>query len=206
MLGTIDALLFDLGRVVIDVDFARVHARWAELGGIPAGRFDQTKVVASEPFRQHERGEITDAAFFAHLRREYEIRLTDEQFVDGWNAIFVGEVPGIRNVLSRVQGDIPLYAFSNTNAAHQAYFSMQFADLLAPFRKIYVSNEIGARKPDAAAFRAVVVDMGIAPHRILFFDDNADNVAGARACGLLAAHVAETADVESALVRLAGGP
>ena len=31
----IEALLFDLGRVVIDLDQARAHARWAELARVP---------------------------------------------------------------------------------------------------------------------------------------------------------------------------
>ena len=65
--------------------------------------------------------------------------------------------------------------------------------------KIYVSHEIGARKPEAAAFRAVVADMGMAPQRILFFDDIAENVAGARACGVRAVQVKTAGDVERAL-------
>ena len=66
----------------VDVDFARVHMRWAELAGIPASHFDQEKFMASDAFHRHERGEITDAAFFAHLRNRYEVQLTDEQFAE----------------------------------------------------------------------------------------------------------------------------
>jgi glucose-1-phosphatase len=76
---------------------------------------------------------------------------------------------------------------------------VRFADLLAPFRKVYVSNEIGARKPEAAAFAAVIADMGIPPQRILFFDDSGANVAGAKACGLNAVQVTGTEDIERAL-------
>ena len=203
MQSSLEALLFDLGRVVIDLNTTRVHARWSELAGVavdPIQRRFATGIIGSETFHRHERGEITDAAFFAHMRRVLEIELTDEQFIDGWNAIFVGEMPGIRHVLTRAQElRLPLFAFSNTNAVHQAYWSVHFADLLSPFRKIYVSHKIGARKPEAAAYLAVVADMGIAPQRILFIDDSAENVAGARACRLLAAKVTTTADVERAI-------
>lgn len=208
MKQTVDALLFDLGRVIIELDTYRAHARWAELAAVPVGQIKDriaARVAGQEAFRRHERGEISDAAFFAHLRRELEIDLTDDQFVDGWNAIFIGEMPGIRRVLSRAHGKLPLYVFSNTNAAHQAYWSVNFSELLLPFRKIYVSNEIGARKPEPAAFRAVVADMGAAPDRVLFFDDSAENVAGARACGLLAERVATAADVDRALSRFLPG-
>ena len=208
MKKNVDVLLFDLGRVIIDLDPASAHARWAELAGVPIGHIDKriaARVVGSKPFSRHERGEISDAAFFAHLRRELEIDLTDDQFADGWNAIFIGEMTGIRRVLSGVQGKLPLYAFSNTNTAHQAYWSTTFSELLTPFRKIYVSNEIGARKPEAAAFQAVVADMGVAADRVLFFDDNAENVSGARACGLLAVQVATAVEVEQAIREIMKG-
>jgi putative hydrolase of the HAD superfamily len=203
----IDALLFDLGRVIIELDTERMHARWAELAGMSAAEMRERvadRVSASEAFRKHERGEIDDAEFFAHLRSALEVELTDEQLADGWNAIFVGEMPGIRSVLARIDGRLPLYVLSNTNAMHQACWSVRFADVLARFRKIYVSHDMGARKPEPEAFKAVVTDMGVAPERVLFFDDIADNVAGAEACGLQAVHVRSAADVEVALGRWLG--
>jgi glucose-1-phosphatase len=203
---SIEALLFDLGRVVIDIDVARVHARWAALAGVPVADIverSRARISGSEAFNRHERGEIADAEFFAHLRVALEVDLTDDEIEDGWNAIFVGEMPGIRRILSGACHALPLYAFSNTNASHQARWSGRFADLLAPFQRIYVSNEIGARKPEAAAYRAVVADMGVLPQRILFFDDKAENVAGARASGLQAVQVTSTADIARALSALA---
>jgi HAD superfamily hydrolase (TIGR01509 family) len=204
-----EALLFDLGRVIIDLDTARVHARWAELAGVPVTHIEQRSRIAlagSDAFHRHERGEISDAAFFEHVRCALQINLTDAQIKDGWNAIFVGEMPGIRPILARARQTLPLYAFSNTNPAHQACWSLQFADMLADFRKVYVSNEIGARKPDVAAFHAVAAAMGVAPQRILFFDDMAENVLGARASGMMAVHVTAAVDIERALDCLAPDP
>jgi glucose-1-phosphatase len=205
----IEALLFDLGRVIIDIDTARVHARWAELAGVPLTHIEQRSrigLAGSDAFHSHERGEISDLEFFEHIRLVLQIDLTDEQIKDGWNAIFVGEMPGIRPILTRARQRLPLYAFSNTNAAHQACWSVQFADMLADFRKVYVSNEVGARKPDVAAFRLVAAAMEVAPERILFFDDIAENVLGARASGMTAVHVTTVADIERALDGLAHGP
>jgi putative hydrolase of the HAD superfamily len=206
MIGDVEALLFDLGRVVIDIDTTRAHRRWAELAGKLPDHFngaDAVQIIGGDAFRRHERGEISDAAFFAELRRVLQLDLTDDQFAEGWNAILVGEMLGIRELLAGAQAAcLPLYAFSNTNRVHQAYFLTQFADLLTPFRKIYVSHEIGARKPDAAAFEAVIHDMEIAPQRILFFDDSAVNVAGARSCGLQAVHVIAAGDVAQALAAI----
>jgi putative hydrolase of the HAD superfamily len=201
----IEALLFDLGRVIIDLDGGRAGARWEELTGLPAGHLDPElpkRVGASSAYLAHERGEISDAAFFSYLRKEIGVPLSDAELLEGWNAIFVGEMPGIRALLAEAQKRYPLYIFSNTNAAHAEHFLLHFAEVLAPFRKIYASHELGLRKPDAAAYRAVCMDMGHPPERILFFDDRADNVDGARACGLEAVQVGSVRDIEIALAGL----
>jgi putative hydrolase of the HAD superfamily len=140
-----DALLFDLGRVVLDISFDKVMAVWAgHAGRAPAdiaGRF-----VVDDNFRHHEVGKLDDAAFFASLRRSLGIGLTDDQFLEGWNALFAGEMPGIAPMLERAARSMPLYAFSNTNPAHVAHFSTTYSDVLGHFREIFLSSAIGLRK------------------------------------------------------------
>ena len=63
----IDALLFDLGNVVIRIDFERVFARWAAHAGCDAALLRE-KFSHDEPYQRHERGEIEAAAYFASLR------------------------------------------------------------------------------------------------------------------------------------------
>jgi len=200
--GAADALLFDLGRVVFDIDFSKVVACWAGHAGCePAhlvGRFSWR----DEFYQQHEKGEISDADFFAALRALLGVELSDAQFLEGWNKIFAGEMPGIAPLLQRAARRLPLYAFSNTNAAHVEHFSEAYAGVLGHFREIFLSSAIGLRKPDAAAYDHVVKAIGVPASRIVFFDDLAENIDGARACGLTAVHVTSPDDVAHALVAL----
>lgn len=201
----VDILLFDLGRVLIEVDMERTHARWASLAGLPPGSIDlgsAARFMRSEAFRQHERGLLDDATFFDHLRRELGLSLSHDDMLDGWNAVLGDEVPGIREQILRVKGRLPLHVFSNTNAPHQAVWSVRHTDLLAQFDRIYVSHELGERKPDASAFLKIAADLRAEPARILFFDDVEENVSGARAAGLQAVHVTSTADIAAAIDRL----
>ena len=199
--GTTEALLFDLGRVVIDIDFDKALACWAGHAGCePAhlvGRF-----ARGEIYQRHETGGIDDAEFFASLRTSLGIDLSDAQFLEGWNAIFAGEMPGIGSLLTRARMRVPLYAFSNTNSAHVKHFSQAYAEVLGHFREIFLSSAIGLRKPDAAAYDYVVQAIGVPAERIVFFDDLAENIDGARARGLTAVHVTSPHDVAQALAAL----
>jgi glucose-1-phosphatase len=199
--GSADALLFDLGRVVLDTDFARVMRVWAGHAGCEPADL-ATRFVVNDSFKHHETGQIDDAAFFQNLRHSLGIGISDAQFLEGWNAIFAGEMPGIAPLLARAAAKMPLYAFSNTNPPHVAHFSKAYADLLGHFREIYLSSSIGLRKPTVEAYHHVVSAIGAPASRIVFFDDSAENIAGARAYGLTAVHVKSSEDVAGALAAL----
>jgi putative hydrolase of the HAD superfamily len=199
--GCADALLFDLGRVVLDVDFDRALAHWAQCGGCtPAdlvARFERGEV-----YKRHERGEIDDATFFADVRRALRIDISDADILAGWNAILVGEMAGIAPLLARAARRLPLYVLSNTNRAHEAHFTERFADLLGHFHEIYLSSSIGFRKPEPAIYDHVVKAIGVPAGRIVFFDDLAENIDAARAHGLIGVLVRSTRDVADALAAL----
>lgn len=196
-----DVLLFDLGRVVLDINFDQVMACWAAHAGCNPADL-AARFIVNDSFKHHEIGRIDDAAFFANLRQSLGIGITDAQFLEGWNAIFAGEMPGIAPLLTEAARRMPLYAFSNTNPAHVAHFSAAYADVLRHFREIFLSSTIGLRKPDAEAYDHVIRAIGVPAPRILFFDDSAANIEGARARGLSAIHVTSTDDVARALTAL----
>ena len=139
---SVDALLFDLGGVVIDIDFGRAFASWAAAAQLPVETI-RSRFSFDAAYERHERGEITGADYFTALRSSLGIELSDAALALGWNAIYVDEVPGIRALLQRLAGRLPLYAFTNSNVTHQAFWTVRYADLLQPFRKVFISSEMG---------------------------------------------------------------
>lgn len=137
------ALLFDLGGIVIEIDFNRVFAVWAALSG---ERIETVKSRFSFDtfFERHERGEITARDYFASLRSSLSIDLSAEE--------------------------------------------------LRSFRKVFVSCEMGMRKPEPEAFAGIAAEIGVPLDEILFFDDTRENVEGARAVGMRAVHVRSVED------------
>ncbi len=97
-------------------------------------------------------------------------------------------MPDIAELLPRAAQQLPLYAFSNTNRPHVDHFSKEYAGLLGHFRELYLSSSIGLRKPDVEAFDHVVAAIGVPANRIVFFDDLAENIEGARSRGLTTVH------------------
>ena len=199
--GDADALLFDLGNVVIAIDFQRAFAHWASSAGCDQALL-RKRFSPDAAYNRHEIGEIGIEEYFASLRSSLGIGLTDAQFLEGWNAIFIDEVPGIAALLARAAQHLPLYAFTNTNPTHAAYWSAKFPGAVKNFKKIFISSSIGLRKPDVESFQFVANEMGVPPARIVFFDDSAANVEGARASGLQVVQVNSIADVAAALEEL----
>ena len=194
----IRALLFDLGGIVIEVDFNRSFAVWARLSGT---RIETVKARFSFDafYERHERGEITAGEYFTSLRSSLSLNLSDDEFAEGWNAIYVGRIPQTAHLLRRLKDRIPIYAFTNSNRAHQLIFEKEYAEELRSFQKVFVSSDLGKRKPEPAAFAAVAAEIGVRLDEILFFDDTRENVEGARVVGMQAVHVQSTVDIERAL-------
>ena len=185
----VDAMVFDFGGVLVDIDFRRAFTAWAAAAQVPADAI-AARFAVDEACCAHERGEIDDRAYFAHLRSALGLAgLSDEQMLAGWIAIIGEPIPGIEALVRQLAARLPLYVFSNTNPAHVAHFAPRFRHLLAHFRKTFTSCELGRRKPEAGAFARLSSLIGVPPARLAFFDDVEANVAGARRAGLQAHHV-----------------
>ena len=194
----ITALLFDLGGVLIDIDFSRALRSWSHSSDLPLAEITR-RFSMDEPYRRHELGEIAASDYFVHIRQLLELEASDEEIAHGWNAIFVGEIAATIDCIARAQVNLPCYLFSNTNPTHQAFWTTAFPAALESFQQIFVSSEMGLRKPDRAAFEAIAAATGFDLGEILFFDDTEENVSGARLAGIPAILVNDHADVELAL-------
>ena len=194
----ITALLFDLGGVVIDISVDRALHCWAPNSSLSVEQMRQ-RLVADEPFRQHERGELPAADYFDHLRSVFQLDASDSEIAIGWNAILVGENKASLQLVDSARRCLPCYAFTNTSPTHEEVWSKAFPNVVSAFDRIFTSPQLGRRKPELAAFDAVARAIGVDPREILFFDDLLENVEGAQAAGLQAVHVRDHKDIRQAL-------
>ncbi len=204
----IDAIVFDLGGVLVEVDIRRALHHWASIAHVPLETIS-SRWKEDPAYWAHECGRLTDREYFAHLRTRLGLRIEEAEMLAGWNAVLGEPLPGIEAIVRRLAAAYPLYVFSNTNPAHVAYFTPRYERLLGLFRRTITSCELGSRKPDPEAFRRVAERIGARAERLIFFDDRADNVRGAHQAGWQAFRVSradEIAAISEALLapRMAG--
>jgi len=197
----IRALLFDLGGVVIELDFKRAFRVWADSSSRDPADIAQ-RFAFDEAYRQHERGEIGASEYFSALRRSLDLHLSDDEIAQGWNDIYLAPVPGMSALLAAAGRRLPLYAFTNSNPTHRNVWAERFASDLLVFRSIFVSSDLGVRKPDPEAYVSVAGRAGLQVSDFLFFDDTLENVEGARTAGMRSVLVETIVDVRDALSRL----
>jgi len=198
---SVEALLFDLGGVLIDIDFKRVLREWAIISSLSFEEL-QTAFQHDLPYRQHETGELSTKDYFDSLRLSLKLDGSYEQIATGWNSVFVSEISETVEAVRKARRKYPCYVFTNSNPAHQSEWRSRFPEVVASFDRVFVSSEVGLRKPGRAAFELISREIGVPPDKIMFFDDLLENVTGALEAGLLAVHVRSPADVQNALRRL----
>ncbi|MBT6277817.1 MAG: HAD-IA family hydrolase [Chromatiales bacterium] len=192
------AMLFDFGNVVIDIDTHRTLRAWAEYSPHTAAEM-ASLFVADEVYERHERGEIKETEFYAHMRNTLSLETSDDAIIAGWNRLLVEPFDETVQVISKINRRIPCYGLSNTNRTHILEMERRFEAVLGLFAKPYLSADMGMRKPESAIFEAVCAGIGESPENILFFDDSPINIDAAQALGFQSVLVKESADVHRAI-------
>ena len=187
--------IFDLGNVIVDIDFNRVLGAWSDFSRVPLATLKQNFVMG-EAFHRHERGEISDEEFAKALCEEMALPLSYEQFSTGWQAVFVALRPDVIDIMHklRAKGD-RVVVLSNTNRLHTTFWPEQYPEIRAAADRIYLSQEMGMRKPEARIYKQVLAEEGFSADDTVFFDDNAENIAGAERVGITSILVANKATI-----------
>jgi putative hydrolase of the HAD superfamily len=195
----IDAVVFDVGRVVLDFDFAPLLAKVAPLTPRPVDEVAQwfRSTALQEAF---ETGRIPVDEFIREVKTALALSMTDDDFVAAWNSIFT-KTKGMEPLLAELAPRTRLFAATNTNALHLAHIRAHH-HVLSYFEHIVASCEIGRRKPDAAFYDEVVSRAALAPESLLFVDDLEANVTGAKAAGLQAIRFEGAGSLRERLVTL----
>lgn len=180
----IKALLFDLGKVVIDFNFDLVMERFAGSCGLPPEEFKQV-VFDKAWIRPYERGEISTAAYHHYLCEIGQLRMELAEFHESWSAVFLPDLLVPEALLSDLRDRYPMIAVSNTNESHADYIARNYSVLQYFDVKIF-SHLVGSLKPDRKIYEAAIAASGHPPEALFFIDDREENIRGAEEVGIRA--------------------
>lgn len=176
---SLDALIFDVGGVIVPHDNDLLHRRLAAACAAPDA-YRRLHAGAA-----HDHRYATGAASIADLHRALVDELgygrSYDQFLDDW-CCHLGLDQAMLSLVEALASRARVLLFSNTNREHWDYLLALSGGPLGAF-EAYLSHEIGAAKPDPSAYRLVADRARIDPRRALFVDDRADNVAAADGIG-----------------------
>jgi putative hydrolase of the HAD superfamily len=182
--GAIEAVIWDLGGVILRTEDRRMRAAWEARLSLPEGDLDKL-VFAGEMGRKAALGQAQAEDVWRWVGSRLELgpedleRLQDEFWqgdqLDGALVQFIRELrrecrtallsnawPGMRQMIESEWG---------------------IADC---FDDLFISAELGLAKPDPKIYRLALDRLGIPPARAVFVDDFIENVRAAAALGLRA--------------------
>jgi len=188
-------IIFDLGNVLLDLDWERTERAFRELlqeeYEAALRRYESERL-----FELLEVGKITPEEFVQRMQQTTRRPIDEKAIIHSWNTILV-EIPAARlQWLQELSQQYSLYLLSNTNAIHiewlhvhlQEQAGMTIRDFNALFVKPYYSFEINLRKPNREIYEYVLADAGLRPEETLFVDDTEENILSAQAVGLQTIH------------------
>lgn len=184
----VDAILFDFGGVIINIDY---HATIDAFKNLGISNFDALYSQAQQEdlFDAIETGRISPQHFINGLLHLLPSGTTPNQVVHAWNAMLL-DIPKERyDLLLSLKKKYRILMLSNTNSIHidralRRWDQSFEKTLFDVFDTVYFSHELGMRKPNQEIFEFVCTDQNLVPERILFIDDSEQHIHGAQAVGL----------------------
>ena len=178
----IKQIWFDFGNIFIPIYPERTQES-----------FKQSGVQLSKPAFQvlnaeYEIGALTTHEFLQTITISCKYLQSSRAVGAGWDAL-LGEMNDNTLFLRNLSRSYATCLVSNTNEAHittiqKTAGSFLWNAFINQFEELFLSYQLGMRKPNANYFEHVLEKMNAVPEEVLFIDDTLANLVAAEALGI----------------------
>jgi HAD superfamily hydrolase (TIGR01509 family) len=175
------ALIFDLGKVLVDFDYSIAAKKIAARS--EKAPEDLHAFLGSSPLLvEYESGRLTREQFYSAIKGEIGFRGDLAEFGNYFAEIF-SEIPGMISLHADLRRrGFKTFIFSNTNDLAIEHVRRDFP-FFACFDGYIFSHEVGAMKPEAKIYEAMEKLCGRRGADLIYIDDRAENTAAGAARG-----------------------
>lgn len=176
------AIIFDIGRVLIQLDVARAMSALAE--GLPLSPTEVWTAIQKDPrFPDWQEGRISPRDWHLHLGKRLGASLTFEHFAQVWSLALAPEPIQDDAFLEGLSRRYRLALLSNTDAIHVPYMESTYSFFRFFPARIY-SNVLGASKPNPLIYREALKAVKAKADEAVYIDDIPEYAEAARKLGM----------------------
>jgi putative hydrolase of the HAD superfamily len=190
------AVIFDLGRVLVNFDFARGYRALEPLCPYSAAEIP-ARLATTRLVEDFETGLVEPHDFVAQLAGILDFDIGYDRFCDIWTSIFA-ETLVPESLLERLAARYRLLMLSNTNAIHFRMIQRAYP-MVRHFHEYVLSYEVKAMKPRREIFERAIERAGCRPEECFYTDDIAEYVEAAQRLGIDAVRFQSAEQLEAEL-------
>lgn len=182
------AVIFDIGRVLVKLDVARVIAGLSE--GISLSPEELWSAIQTDPrWSDWQEGRISPHDWHQHIGKRLGSPLKFAEFRDAWNRTLDPQPLQSDDLFAVLARTKRLALLSNTDPIHVAYLEANFGffQFFPVAARIY-SCSVKASKPSPVIFQAALKAVRANAPEAVFVDDILEYIQAARALGMHGIH------------------
>lgn len=189
-------VIFDLGNTLVFFDHNYFFSGVAAYEKKFSTKAFRDYIVTNKLMDSLGSGDLTGKKFYKTLKREFDLTLSYDRFVNIYRDIFWANKP-MEKFLKRVLAEkkFNVYLLSNTDHLHIPYLYKAYPHIDLIKNKV-ISYKAGHIKPDKEIYLHLFNKYGIDPAESYFIDDMPENIRAAKQLGMNAHHYTRHDDLE----------
>ena len=182
MYSNLKVILFDLGRVLMHIDFDAFPKSLGLFTKEQKEKYDDIQI--RNAIIQYETGKLSTPEFQDKLHESFCGNFSREEVINAYNAIIVKDNIEIIPFVELCKSKYQIAILSNTSPSHWEKV-LRISSVVKLFTHSFTSFQLGVMKPDAAVYKKVCSTFNVSPNEVLFIDDLQENIEGARNVGMM---------------------